>query len=209
MNKTFLFLFIFVLMLTSVSGSKYISGNLVELYSISQCQGPIKIKVIPKNDMVDNEIKIEKCFLNNDTWDCKCDNGYFNVKFLTLQDTKNTYKFIIQYYLKYEVINKSVNSSPSIEEIERDNFKRTYKFDNIVINPAKPLPRLFKIDMQTKNVFLFSILVFVFIIGIVFLKMKKTFFKGSRKENNDVMNYKVTKDKDINSDIKDIFNKIK
>lgn len=210
MNKLLLIICLFILLSTVVSAEEYKSGGIIELYKIPQCEGPVKIKVTSPNGISDNEMRIEKCTLkDNYIWDCSCSGGYFNVKLLTPSDTKNIYDFTIEYYLEYPKINDSGNMSPSIQEIQRDNYKRTNKLNNIVIQPGQPIKRLFKIDMQTKNAVLFSVLLFLFILGVFLFKGKDMFSKSPRKENNDVMSYKVTKDADMDDDVMDILNKIK
>ncbi len=209
MSKFVFIVFMILVMVSTVSAEEYKSGGIIELYKIEQCAGPVSVKVTSEVGIEADEMKIEKCTYGKDNiWVCNC-NGYFNVKLLTPSDTKNIYDFTIQYYVEYPDIDETGNISPSVQEIERDNFKQVVKKTNVIIQPGKPLKRLFNIDMETKNAFLFAVLLFLFIIGIAVFKGKKIFAGKGKTKSNDVMSYKVTKDEDMESDVQDILNHIK
>lgn len=199
------------LMLVSVvvAGQEYKSGGIVELYNIEQCEGPVQIKVTSEDGIKADEMRIEKCTLDkNNVWKGTC-NGYFNVKLLTPDDTKNVYDFTIQYYTQYPHINMTGNVSPSLQEIERENYLMVEKLTNVIIQPGKPLKRLFLIDGETQSAFFFAVAVFILIVAIGVFIVKKTLIGNVSKNNNDMLNYKVTKDKDLDSDASDVLNEIK
>jgi len=217
---------------------EYESGDIISLYTIPQCSGPVIIKIVSDNPIKNNEMRIEKCSLSNDIksefvqyWSCSCKQS-FNIKILTLDTTSNTYTFSIEYYLKYvqptvnqptvnqptvnqpilknellnkSLINESINkiNNPSLIEIQNNNQLRSYKISNVIIKPLKESFNLFIFNTEIKQVIYIFVFIFIFIISIIIIIIKKT-YGGLMDTNHDVLNYKVTKDDDINEILRHI-----
>ena len=177
------------MLICPISIADYVAGVPFKVYSINACQGPVKIKVVPEKELKENEIKIEKCrYVNDDMWTCTCQNQ-FDVNVLTIEKTKNTYDFVIQYYTKYYEINETGNGTPSLSEIKRDNYLEVQKINDVNVISKQKRNLIFDINIDIRNAVTFALSLFIFFLSIGIFIFKKRFRGKTHNKNNDVLNY--------------------
>jgi hypothetical protein len=202
MNKLYLLL-IFILFIPIATAINITSGVETSVYKIDKCNGPIKIKVTSEFGIKDNEIFIKRCSRNDDIWECECVDS-FDVSLYVKNDTKNIYDMNINYYIQYKYIEEDVNSTkPSIDEVNLDDYFRKVRLYNIYASPEikKRLP--FSFNIETKNGIIVGISIVLCLVIFFIIKIKK--YLTNDNKSIDVLNYKNTKDDELD----EILNQIK
>lgn len=211
----YVILLLFVLLCSSmVLAQTYTGGQPIDLYNIERCEGPVNVKVNPELKYNPNNIDVMGCNqTSNKTWKCNC-NNVLKLKVDTKNKTRNTYEFVIQYFIEYsEVENNSnqndSNRTPSMSEIQLENNKRIKRVDNIIVEPYKKSIFSMNLDENIKKILIFVVIIFIFVLILVFFIVKFA-FKNTKKGDTDVLNYSVKKENNENSDnVNDKLNKIK
>jgi hypothetical protein len=111
---------------------KYYFNTLNTLYSIEQCEGPVKVRISSYYDLQDNEIiissqevdklEIKNCSKqSNYVWTCECDDSVrsLDIKFQVSSSYFNAYNFVVLYYIDYFKVNdvssnEDINSTNSV-----------------------------------------------------------------------------------------------
>ena len=170
------------------------------------CQGPISIRLISEKnthsleDIRFNNCRKDYCTKQYCRWSCTC-RGSFNIWFSIREDIFDIYTVQVEYYVfydpRYEHIVRNSSQKPSLIEIEMlDNkreFKKTIQYGDIKYP-------LLDIEIKIENIILFSILFVLFIVGFFLYKIKNQF--DNEGESDDVLNYNLKEDKDIDDIIK-------
>jgi len=206
MNKYAFFIgILLLLMLPSVSAMNVTAGNETMIYTIEECEGPISIKVTSEEGIKDDELFIKDCTkVNNNKWDCYCDNGY-DLIINTRNDTFNMFDFTIAYFVDFKNYVSDTGRVPSLDEIEYENEIRTKKIIDVFVQQPEKKKIPFELNIETKNAMIVGFLIALSIIVFIFMKGRTALDFNNKKENNDVLNYRTKKDDELD----DIFNQIK
>ncbi len=198
MRHVLIFL-ICILLIPVVTAVDYEGGQIIDLYTIHQCEGPIKIKVTSEEGIQEGELKIEKCSTSdNKYWRCECVDK-FDVKVMTVVDAHNMYDFTIEHYVEYDNPPSNATSPDMNLEINR----RTYKIIDVYVKPKPTIKNVFKLDIKSKNTIILAITIVAILLLFGWYKFKK-YVSASTPSNDDVLNYQQNDD-----DIEDLFNDIK
>lgn len=198
MKNVILFIVLTLISINIVVAEDYPAGEPFTLYHIDRCEGPVYVKMTSTEGVKKNDYQIEKCIQKSlILWECECSNS-FDVKILTDKSLVKTYDVLIQYFLDYDNIPKTINGTPSIAYITQQGKIRAYSMLNINIAPVKRINLPFELDIDAKNAMVVGVIVFVGILLFVFIKFKDNIF-GGNDENNDILNYKIENEEDIQS----------
>lgn len=203
MKKLLISIMICVLIITFVNA--YDAGDVVDLYKIDVCRGPLRVKAFSENPLKNSELMFDgfKQVTNNE-WLTECSNNFL-IRFKTDEKTKNEYDFVVQYYIDYKNVEENNHSIISNEEVFNEEHKIVKTINDININLKEKIKTPFSINIKMINVIFFCILFFVFImIVLYYMVFKKSFVY---EKNDDVLNYSVKNTS--NNDIKAWFKNIK
>jgi hypothetical protein len=165
-------------------------NELVNIYNITRCEGPVKINVISIEDD-SSTLRFNSCRRNSEgVFDCQC-NDAFNINFIDTTTTKRKYAIVIEYFIQYN--NSTAN--------QLNNYKRTVRIDNVLITPPETLKD--KIDFTIEPVKILLAVISFIIILIIFLVFKyKNKFLNESGMDDDMFNYAVN-DKELERLLKD------
>lgn len=198
----------------------YNSKHPVNVFNITQCDGPIRIKLSSNNPIDYSRTSISNCSYNANTtfWHCHCakDVGKFNV---VLQAPAGTYKLVLEYYLQWIDYDPSGTREPSYSEIRNNDWKFQRSVTGLTLTNIFSLPKIY-ISKFGNYILLSIMLIVAVIIGLLIYKLKdyaKPLFNKDDDNVKDIFNYqKFDKDdKDVKEDdddqqlINDILNTIK
>ena len=204
MVKYILLLFLFLFSIPLASAINITAGVENNIHTIEKCDGPITIKVTSEEGIGDDELFLKDCDkINNNKWDCYCDDS-FNLVLNTKNDTFNMFDFTIEYFVDFKNYIVGGDREPSLKEIEYENTVRTDKIIDVLVKPQEKQRVKFNLDIESKNAIIVGTLIAFFIIVVIFMKGRSA-LDFTKKENNDVLNYRTTKDDELD----DIFNRIK
>lgn len=193
--KRIIFLLMVCILLTTVLA--YDNNEVIDLYKIDICSGPISVRVYSENVMSDGELLIEGLVKENNIWSGNCNNN-FMIRLKTLINTNNKYDFLIQYYTDYKEIVYSNSSIPSIDEVFNEEHKIEKKINDVFIGDKEKKKFALSFNIETKNAVIVGVLVCIFIIMIVYFKVIAP--NINHNKNYDVLNYsnkETEKDEDV------------
>jgi len=184
----------------------YSSSKDIYVFNITQCEGPIRVKVTNDDGGYDNSrLSIVGCVLDNTTqfWTCECDKnaGTYNV---VMNAKTGSYNAVVEYYLKWTDYVPSETREPSYSEIKNNDWKFQRSAMGIKVANIFTLPVFYLSNFGTYAI-LCIMLFIALIVGILIYKLKdyaKPLFNKDDDDIKDVLNYKLFKDADT-QDVED------
>jgi len=110
-------------------------ANLIDIADINSCHGTITLKVNGEQPIKKGEYNIVGCKeVDNNKWNCPCDN-FSTIVMEAGENTTNVYDVIAEYYILPKLDSNNTNVTPTKVDIENEQRRRTYEFNNIEVKP--------------------------------------------------------------------------